>query len=151
MRANEFELTRDQWDTAPQAAGCIFYAVNTGRVCVSQRSDQVSMPGLWCTWGGAIDPGETPEVAVRREMKEEAGYRGSATLHPLLVYRAKNFTYHNFLAVVSKEFIPKLNWESWDYAWTSLDAIPTPIHPGLKLLLLDAASLATIKQYTKIN
>lgn len=31
-------------------------------------------PGHWAFFGGHLDPGETPEVGVRRELLEEIGY-----------------------------------------------------------------------------
>ncbi|MGD1905449.1 MAG: NUDIX domain-containing protein [Leptolyngbyaceae cyanobacterium] len=31
-------------------------------------------PGFWAFFGGHLDPGETPEVAVWRELQEEIGY-----------------------------------------------------------------------------
>lgn len=30
-------------------------------------------PGVWCFFGGEIEPGEDPEKAMRRELKEETG------------------------------------------------------------------------------
>jgi 8-oxo-dGTP diphosphatase len=31
-------------------------------------------PGRWAFFGGHIEPGETPDIAVRRELQEEIGY-----------------------------------------------------------------------------
>jgi 8-oxo-dGTP diphosphatase len=42
-----------------------------GRVLVAQRPAGKSMPGLWEFPGGKIEPGETPEDALIRELKEE--------------------------------------------------------------------------------
>ena len=44
-----------------------------GRVLIAQRPDGKSMAGLWEFPGGKIEPGETPEVALIRELQEELG------------------------------------------------------------------------------
>lgn len=31
-------------------------------------------PGYWCLFGGHLEPEETPEIAVQRELQEEIGY-----------------------------------------------------------------------------
>ena len=42
-----------------------------GRVLIAQRPEGKKMAGLWEFPGGKVDPGETPEVALIRELKEE--------------------------------------------------------------------------------
>ena len=44
-----------------------------GRVLVQQRPAGRAMAGLWEFPGGKIDPGETPEAALVRELREELG------------------------------------------------------------------------------
>ncbi|MBT5074544.1 MAG: 8-oxo-dGTP diphosphatase MutT [Kordiimonadaceae bacterium] len=42
-----------------------------GRVLIAQRPEGKSMAGLWEFPGGKVEPGETPERALIRELKEE--------------------------------------------------------------------------------
>jgi 8-oxo-dGTP pyrophosphatase MutT (NUDIX family) len=111
----------------PTAAGCIIVAEDTGRWCLQQRSDSVSDPGVWSTWGGSREPGETLQQTVRRELAEEGGYVGPLTLEPL----SRNSQYATFIGRVPHEFEPRINQESKDWCWCESDQLPKPMHPGL--------------------
>lgn len=42
-----------------------------GRVLIAQRPEGKAMAGLWEFPGGKVEPGETPEAALIRELREE--------------------------------------------------------------------------------
>src|SRR5438874_5763142 len=44
-----------------------------GRVLLAQRPEGKHLAGLWEFPGGKVQPGETPEVALIRELDEELG------------------------------------------------------------------------------
>lgn len=134
-----------------QAAGCIFLAKSTNRFLIAHRSRYVEQPGTWGSWGGAIDSNEDPAQAVRREIKEEAGYNGQLYLIPLYVFTKDTFRYSNFLAVVPEEFTPNLDWENQGYIWCEYGDWPQPLHFGLVSLLNDRPSIEKIKKAMSID
>jgi 8-oxo-dGTP diphosphatase len=53
--------------------GAVAVIVRDGRLLVIRRSQHVIAPGLFCFPGGGIEPGESEQQAVVRELQEELG------------------------------------------------------------------------------
>ncbi|MEB3337395.1 MAG: NUDIX hydrolase [Leptolyngbyaceae bacterium] len=68
-----------------------------GQFLMQLRDDipGIVYPGYWGLFGGHIEPGETPETAVERELIEEIGYAP-----PLLT----KFSYHSSPGVIRHVF-----------------------------------------------
>jgi 8-oxo-dGTP diphosphatase len=66
-----------------------------GRVLLSQRPEGKTLAGLWEFPGGKVDPGETPEQALVRELQEELGIETKiACLAPLTFASHTYGTFH---------------------------------------------------------
>ena len=66
-----------------------------GRVLLAQRPEGKSMAGLWEFPGGKVEPGETPEAALIRELHEELGINTwSSCLAPLTFASHSYETFH---------------------------------------------------------
>ena len=89
---NRFEATRDDLFGGAEAAAdpsvngakplllvaaCALVDID-GRVLLSRRPEGKKMAGLWEFPGGKLDPGETPEAGLIRELREELGIDVSA-------------------------------------------------------------------------
>lgn len=45
--------------------------VRDGRILAARRSESMTLPGYWEFPGGKIEPGESPQEALQRELNEE--------------------------------------------------------------------------------
>lgn len=83
---------------APQTHIAIALLVRDGRALLAHRHPgRRWYPDIWDLVGGHIEPGETPEEAVRRECLEEIGVSVGA-LHPLpLTLTSTTVQSHAFL------------------------------------------------------
>ena len=65
------------------------------RVLIAQRPAGKSLAGLWEFPGGKVDPGETPEAALIRELREELGIDTAAScLAPLTFASHRYESFH---------------------------------------------------------
>jgi 8-oxo-dGTP pyrophosphatase MutT (NUDIX family) len=118
-----------------RAAGVLIKSIQTNRYLFVQRGDHVKQARTWAGFGGEIDPGETPEDAIIRELEEEAGFTNAVKLKKVYTFVNGGFTYHNYIGTVWNEFEPKLNWENMAYIWCNVNDLPEPLHPGIKEML----------------
>ena len=129
------------WGTA--GAGVLIICVKTKRALIGLRSAYVKEPGTWNLFGGAIDAGEDPGEAARREAEEELGYQGSMRLVPAYVFSSGSFKYYNFIGLVAEEFEPQLNWETDKVKWVTYQELLKirGMHFGLKGLLNNSSDI----------
>lgn len=71
-------------------------------------------PGLWGLFGGHIEPGETPEVAVEREVLEEIGYK-ITNPQKFGLYSDDNVIRHVFYAPLNVTIDRLVLSEGWDF------------------------------------
>lgn len=99
-----------------------------GRVFAQRRApDRRLLPGLWDIVGGHLEPGETPEEALARELKEETGWTLRRIEAPLAdwEWEAASVAYRerDFLVEVDGDLsAPQLAAGEHDaYAWVGRD------------------------------
>jgi 8-oxo-dGTP diphosphatase len=63
-----------------------------GRVLLAQRPEGKSMAGLWEFPGGKVEPGETPEAALIRELHEELGIETWSSCLAPLTFASHSYT-----------------------------------------------------------
>ncbi len=101
-----FEATRDDIFGPPEAepsadgsrplvlvAACALIDID-GRVLLARRPEGKKMAGLWEFPGGKLKPGETPEAALIRELREELGIDVAANC--LAPFAFASYPYANF-------------------------------------------------------
>ena len=89
-----------------------------GRVLLAQRPKGKAMAGLWEFPGGKVEPGETPEAALIRELHEELGIDTWASCLAPLTFASHGYAEFHLL-------MPVFICRRWD-------GIVTP-HEGQKL------------------
>jgi len=123
-----------------KAVGAIIVAIDTGRILLNKRSENVTYSNYWAFIGGKVEAEEYPVSTLYRELKEEINLDKNSidSIKEINVFVANStFTYYSFVVFVLEEFIPKLNIESCGYAWITFNNWPRYMHPGAYAVLND--------------
>ncbi|MGD1809391.1 NUDIX hydrolase [Dapis sp. BLCC M126] len=97
----------------PHVAIAILY--REGKFLLQLRDDipGIAHPGKWAFFGGHIEPGETSEAAVKRELAEEISYAPDI-VSEFGVYYDTNVVRHVFYAPLTVELKDLVLAEGWD-------------------------------------
>lgn len=130
------------WRNPAPAVGCAL--LRDGKVLLSRRA-RAPKKGQWDLVGGFVDPGETPDDAVRREVLEETGCRleqaelrataaGQYDGEPTL-----NFLFHGRIAGE-----PRAGDDSAELRWWPLADVPPLAWPHEARFVADLADVAAL-------
>lgn len=88
---------------------------SSGRFLMQLRDNNPGIlhPGCWGFFGGHIDPGETPEAAVKRELQEEIGY-SPPVISEFHCYSDSQVIRHVFHAPLTVGLNQLVLGEGWD-------------------------------------
>lgn len=117
------------------AAGAAIVASSTGRILLQLRAPHLSAGGTWSLVGGGVEPGESPEQALFREITEETGATLNGKPQHLYTSNKKHLQYSSYLLRIPEEFEPVNSEESAEHRWVDATDLPQPLHPGMKPLV----------------
>ncbi|MCX7594249.1 MAG: NUDIX hydrolase [Fischerella sp.] len=101
----------------------ILYQDNKFLLQLRDNNPNIPYPGHWAFFGGHIEPGETPDVAVKREILEEIGYSLPATVSKFGCYSDDRVVRHVFHAPLLVELNQLVLNEGWDLGLLTLEDI----------------------------
>lgn len=113
---------------APLVVVCAALVDDGGRVLLAQRPAGKPMAGLWEFPGGKLQPGETPEAALVRELKEELGIEVAPSAAAPLAFASH--AYANFHVLLLLYLCRRWHGdvaarESQGLAWVEPNRIPS--------------------------
>lgn len=113
----------EQFNPKFEVVSCFFeYG---GEILLLERQDHKPQGGTWGVPAGKIDPGETPEIAMFRELFQETGFAAERTkIHYskklFVCYPTYDFVYYIFdLKLCSKPIIKINLGEHKSFQWLS--------------------------------
>lgn len=105
------------------AAIAILYREEKFLMQLRDNIPNILYPGHWAFFGGHIEPGESPDVALQREVLEEIGYTIPPTFIEFGLYPDEQAVRHVFAAPLLVELSQLVLNEGWDMGLVTIDDI----------------------------
>ena len=130
----------------------ILYQNNQFLLQLRDNIPNIVYPGHWGLFGGHLEAGESPEIAVKRELLEEIGYMPSK-LVKFDCYPDATAIRHVYYAPLAVELNTLVLHEGWDMDFLTIDQIKQgsryskkaegayPIVPIVQRILVDFKQL----------
>lgn len=98
--------------------------VQDGRFLMQLRDNipGIVYPGCWGLFGGHLEPGETPEVSLKRELVEEISY-SPQEVFAFHSYQENEVIRHIFYAPLIVDLAELELKEGWDWGLVTLEEI----------------------------
>ena len=109
-------------DSIVQVAIAILYQNDKFLMQLRDDIPNIVYPGHWGLFGGHLEPGETPDVAVKRELLEEISYT-PPNLLKLGCYPDEKAVRHVYYAPLNVELTDLVLLEGWDMDFLTIDNI----------------------------
>lgn len=109
MNTEDFELYGEWLETTETRFSGLLAHDQQGRMLLQLRDDddEIASPGQWAIFGGAIEDGETPLQAMRREAEEEIGIKFAADeLEPRARFISKSGKNQFFIFLSNRRIEP---------------------------------------------
>ncbi len=110
-----------------EVAICILYQADRFLMQLRDNDPRILYPGYWGLFGGHIEPGETPEIAVVRELVEEISYSLSQ-VEKFQVYSDETAIRHVFHAPLTVGLDALILGEGWDMGLLTIADIRSGTH-----------------------
>jgi 8-oxo-dGTP pyrophosphatase MutT (NUDIX family) len=107
---------------------CILYTPDRFLMQLRDNDPRILYPGYWALFGGHIEAGETPEVAVVREVAEEISYTLPNTMKKFGIYADEIARRHVFAAPLMVDLTALSLNEGWDMGLLTIAEIRSGQH-----------------------
>lgn len=123
------------------AVGAVIENTNSGKILLIKRTTKADFaPGIWEDITGRMKQSEEPEVALKREIKEETGIVDIRIVKPLTInhfYRGEKIPENELILIIYWCQTPsdrvELSSEHEQFRWlTPGEALEIVDHPGVK-------------------
>jgi 8-oxo-dGTP pyrophosphatase MutT (NUDIX family) len=106
----------------PEVAIAILHQNNKYLMQLRDNIPNIAAAGCWGFFGGHLEPGETPEIALVREVKEEIGY-DITSFSKFGIYPNERAIRHVFQAPLLVSLEKLVLNEGWDMGFLTLKDI----------------------------